>query len=151
MPNLHCNEYHSVDFDACMAIFDSNVPQFFAESERQAFEGFLLDLPGPYLVCKEQNLGIIGCGGYAFNQQDRSADLCWGMVHKDFHKKGFGQALLLERLERIKLNPDIKKIHLNTCQLTDSFFENAGFKTSKITHDGFADGLHRHDMTLVLR
>lgn len=143
------HEYHSVDFDACLAIFQSNCPDFFASSELADFEAFLLDLPGPYLMLK-QGKHVIGCGGFAFNQSDKSADLCWGMIHKDFHKQGLGELLLTERLNRIRLNPDIKFIHLNTCQLTDSFFERSGFTTRHITRNGFAPGLHRYDMILTL-
>jgi RimJ/RimL family protein N-acetyltransferase len=149
-PCIEFYDYHSVDYEACLAIFDSNTPQFFSAEERQEFEAFLLDLPGPYLLLKHSEKGLIGCGGYAFNQADQSADLCWGIIHKDFHKQGFGQALLQERLARIQLNPDIKTIHLNTCQLTDGFFENSGFTTQTINKDGFGPGLDRHDMELLL-
>ena len=150
MTDIAYYDYHSVDFDICLSIFDSNVPTYFSTSERQEFEAFLLDLPGPYLMMKHAELGVIGCGGYAFNQADKSADLCWGMVHKDFHKKQFGKALLGERLTRIKANPDIGIIHLNTCQLTEHFFEKIGFETINIKKDGFAPGLDHYDMQLVL-
>ena len=150
MSDLSFTEYHSVDFDRCMAIFESNSPQYFCNAEKQEFDAFLLDLPGPYLMVKHQTLGFVGCGGYAFNQKDKSADLCWGMIHKDFHKQGFGETLLQHRLECINANSEIKTINLNTCQLTNSFFENAGFKTLYVQKDGFAAGLHRYDMQLYL-
>ena len=147
---IEFSEYHSVDFNACIELFKSNCPSYFAEQELADFEAFLLDLPGPYLVLLN-NKEIIGCGGYAFNQADGSADLCWGMIHKDFHQQGFGKALLQERLTRIKMNPDIAFIHLNTCQLTDVFFEKSGFSTEKVTKDGFATGLDRYDMKAIIK
>ena len=142
-------EYHSVDFDVCRSIFRSNSPEYFAADELADFEAFLLDLPGPYLMLRYDEK-IAGCGGYAFNQKDKSADLCWGMIHRDFHKKGLGEALLLERLNRIRLNSEIAFVHLNTCQLTDGFFAKAGFTTEKVTPDGYAEGLDRYDMRLML-
>lgn len=147
--NMEFSEYHSVDFQRCVEIFESNCPDYFAQQERQEFEAFLLDLPGPYLMLNHEG-SAIGCGGYAFNQSDKSADLCWGMIHKDFHKRGFGEALLQERLKRIKMNPDIAFIHLNTSQLTDGFFASAGFVTRQVTQDGFAKGLDRYDMKLAV-
>lgn len=150
MLNINFTEFHSVDFDSCLTIFESNSLGYFSQAEKQEFEAFLLDLPGPYLMVKHPKYGIVGCGGYAFIQKDKSADLCWGMIHKDFHKLGFGDALLQHRLESIKANPEIKTINLNTCQLTNRFFENAGFNTIKILRDGFATGLHKYDMQLYL-
>lgn len=144
------SEYHSVDFESCLAIFDSNSPNYFSSAEKQEFEAFLLDLPGPYLIVKHQKFGIVGCGGYAFNQKYKSADLCWGMVHSDFHKQGFGDALLQYRLACIKANPEIKAINLKTSQLTNHFFQKVDFETLNVVKDGFASGLHRYDMQLYL-
>lgn len=147
---IEFSEYHSVDFNVCIEIFESNCPTYFSKAELADFEAFLLDLPGPYLVMRNSN-HIIGCGGYAFNQADQSADLCWGMICKNFQKQGYGEALLHERLKRIKMNPDIAVIHLNTCQLTNAFFEKVGFDTVKITKDCFAAGLDRYDMLLTIK
>ncbi|MBE1298483.1 MAG: GNAT family N-acetyltransferase [Alteromonadaceae bacterium] len=143
-------DFHSVDFDACLALFDSNVPTYFSEVERQDFIDFLLDLPGPYLVVKDSKGEIVACGGFAFVQESHSADLCWGMVEQTHHKRGLGLALLNARLERIRQHPAITHVNLNTCQKTEAFFKRVGFVTQQVTKDGFAPGLHRHDMTLSL-
>ena len=148
--DLELYDYHSVDFDTCLNIFHSNSPTYFAPEELPDFEAFLLDLPGPYLMLKYKG-EVAACGGFAFNQQNKSADLCWGMVHRHYHKQGLGDALLQERLNRIKLNPDITFVRLNTCQLTDGFFNRVGFATETVIPNGFAPGLDKHDMTLRLR
>lgn len=143
-------DFHSVDFDACLALFDSNVPTYFSELERQDFIDFLLDLPGPYLVVESSDNEIVACGGFAFVQESHSADLCWGMVKQAHHKQGLGLALLNARLNRIKQHPATTHVNLNTCQKTQEFYQRVGFVTHNTIQDGFAPGLHRYDMTLSL-
>jgi ubiquinone/menaquinone biosynthesis C-methylase UbiE len=67
------------DLSACLAIFDSNVPEFFVPAERAAFASFLAALPGPYLVVQQAG-EVVACGGYAVEPGTATADLCWGMV-----------------------------------------------------------------------
>jgi len=149
MTELRYQDYHSVDYDACIAIFDSNCPKYFSAAEKQGFAEFLLDLPGPYLLLYHKDT-LVGCGGYAFNPDTRSADLCWGMIHADFHGKGFGDQLLQDRLNRIQLNPDIQSVRLCTSQKTSKFFQRQSFTTLATEKDGFAPGLDNVEMSVVL-
>lgn len=150
MSALCFSDYHSVDYGACMALFDSNCPGAFHPAERQDFEAFLLDLPGPYLLMKHQEFGLIGCGGYAFNQQQQSAELCWGMVHPRHQKQGYGTALLQERLDRIRINPEIVSVTLCTAQDTVAYYWRFNFQIQQTITDGFAPGADRVDMVLAI-
>jgi hypothetical protein len=38
------------DLHACLAIFDSSVPEFFVPAEREEFASYLAALPGSFLV-----------------------------------------------------------------------------------------------------
>lgn len=141
MSQLRFRDYHSVDFATCLALFQTNCPKYFHPDEQAEFEAFLLDLPGPYMLLHHESLGVVGCGGYAFNQSDHSADLCWGIIHGDYHNQGLGKALLQERLDRIQLNPDITHIKLSTSQKTEGFFQHYTFNTEQRIHNGVAPGL----------
>ncbi|BDX04901.1 GNAT family N-acetyltransferase [Planctobacterium marinum] len=150
MSQLFFSDYHSIDYDACLSLFDSNCPDAFHPAERLDFEAFLLDLPGPYLLLHHQKHGLIGCGGYAYHKKNHSADLCWGMIHSTYQRQGFGTALLQERLARIRLNPEIESVSLCTAPDTVAYYHRFNFQIQQTIKDGFAPGADRIDMAMAL-
>lgn len=125
-------DYHPTDLPACLAVFDSNVPEYFTAPEREEFRAFLGDLPGPYLVLEEAGVGIVACGGYAFVPEEGRADLCWGTVRQDLHRGGLGRRLTEARIERAVADPGVRVVALNTNQLTTGFYEALGFRTIEV-------------------
>ena len=141
-------DYSPLDLDACLDVFDSNVPRFFKPNERDAFRSFLRELPGPYLVLVTSGGRVAACGGYAINPDDGSADLCWGMVCKGLHGNGLGRCLTRRRIELSVRDPRVREICLHTSQHTAGFYERLGFSTIGVLEDGYAPGLHRCDMRM---
>lgn len=139
---------YAEDREACLAIFNTNVPKFFAPSEREQFAAFLDVLPGPYFVC-EHGTELIGCAGYARNG-DGSASLCWGMIRRDWHGRGVGRLLLERRLEAIREDHTIKLVIMNTSQHTVAFFQKFGFQIEQVIPDGYSAGLDRYELRLLL-
>lgn len=135
------------DFDACLAVFDSNVPDYFRDSERGEFEAFLRDLPGPYLVI-EMASDVVGCGGYALRPDVGVADLCWGMIHRSLHGRGLGTVLAIRRLQLALKDEEVRAVELNTSQRTVGFYETLGFELLSVHRDGYSAGLDRCDMRL---
>jgi ribosomal protein S18 acetylase RimI-like enzyme/predicted GNAT family N-acyltransferase len=133
------------------ALFDSNVPRFFAVQERQDFIDFVDDLPGPYFVLEDAAGEAVGCGGYAAAEGDASvAVLCWGMVRADRHRAGLGTVLLTERLDRIAADPAFRSAAIETTQHSRGFFARHGFVQTRQVPDGFAPGMDLVEMTLNL-
>lgn len=56
--------FSPADKEACLAVFDSNRPKFFSDSERPQFSAFLDRLPSPYLVLVDRSGRVVACGGY---------------------------------------------------------------------------------------
>jgi ribosomal protein S18 acetylase RimI-like enzyme len=144
--------YTDQDREACLSVFDSNLPTFFAPDERMDFELYLDDLAergenAEYLVL-ETSAGILACGGYHVN--NNQAGLAWGMVTRDHHRQGIGLRLILERLRRIAAQPEITSIILDTSQHSQGFFARLGFEVVQILENNYAIGLHRIDMKLEL-
>lgn len=149
--------YYKNDETACLAAFKSNVPLYFTETEVDDFENFLQRIAIPdhpekplkthyYVIAIDDK--IVGCGGFGDKDNTAIITLAWGLVHKEYHKKGLGKLLLTHRLEQIKLlYPDVPVI-VDTTQFAYAFFEKYGFHTTKITNDYYATGLHRYDMVL---
>jgi N-acetylglutamate synthase-like GNAT family acetyltransferase len=151
-------EYIPSDKEACLAAFKSNVPLFFTEGEIAEFESFLDNLPvrsniNPhgkrtwFFVIESENK-IVGCGGFGDKDNTDRITLAWGLVHKAFHKKGFGEKLLKHRLEEIQTRYPGASVFIDTTQFSYPFFEKFGFRTTKITNDFYAVGMHRYDMVL---
>lgn len=143
-------EYTRPCREACLRVFDTNVPAFFRTHERAEFEAFLDDLPGPYYVLLDPEGDLVACGGYAVAPESGAADLCWGMVTQERHGQGLGRALTELRLERIREDGSARTVSLHTSQHTVGFYERLGFKTVRVTENGYASGLDRHDMVLEI-
>jgi ribosomal protein S18 acetylase RimI-like enzyme len=144
-PLISWRSFDRADRDACLALFDSNVPDFFLEGERPEFEAFLDDLAGPYVVLLRDG-EIVACGGYALRDRGRVADLCWGIVRRDLHGRGFGRELTEGRIARAVAEPRVTEIALKTSQHTVGFYERLGFVTLSVEIDGYGPGLDRCEM-----
>ncbi len=145
---MKIRKYSLKDMPACMAIFNSNCPKYFALHELKSFENWLTNAQNYYVI--EENNQIIGCGGYDVNDKENKVALSWGMIHKDFHKKGFGRKSIEYRLELIKKLKKDFTIVLDTSQHTHKFYEKLGFKVDKITKNHYGKGLDRYDMSMQL-
>jgi predicted GNAT family N-acyltransferase len=141
--------YDPSDKAACLALFDSNCPKYFAPSERADFEGFLGDLDCDYSVLLADG-EVAGCGGIHVDTANGQGKLCWGMVDNSRHKSGLGKALLEFRLAAIRANPDATHIHIDTSQHTAPFFEKYGFNITAQTTDGYGPDIDHVEMLLRL-
>jgi len=143
--------YSAADLDACLAIFDTNVPRYFIPAERAPYRAFLEALPGPYLVLTDASGTVVACGGHAANPDEPGrADLCWGMVRQEKHRRGLGRQLIHARIDAAKRDPSVRVIALNTSQHTTGFYERFGFRVTDVEPDGYGPGLDRCEMRLEL-
>lgn len=147
---IETRSYHPGDLTACLALFDSNVPQFFAPDERAQFVEFLENVPasdGTYLVLAQAGR-VVACGGVAREPDTESAALTWGMVDRSQHRQGLGTRLTQARLTAAWAMPGIRRVILATSQHTAGFYRGFGFTLQATIPDGFAPGLDRCDMVL---
>jgi hypothetical protein len=89
---MNIRSYSQSDRHACLEILESNTPEFFIPTDCDGYGAFLDNLPGPYFVLEEFGQ-IAACGGWAMDA-DGVADLTWGMVRRDLHRRGLGRELL---------------------------------------------------------
>jgi GNAT superfamily N-acetyltransferase len=151
VPEVRLRPWRAEDRALGLALFDSNVPRYFAAIEKADFLALVDDLPGPYFVLESAEGEALGCGGYAGQDDDPSAAaLCWGMVRHDLHGRGLGERLLIERLTRIAAEPMFETVEIETTQHSRGFFARYGFVETACIPDGFAPGMDRVDMTLRL-
>lgn len=146
--------YQTTDREACLALFDSNVPRFFDGAERDGYAAFLDEMRWPYQVIERpdaQGRGrIVACGGHAVEPDGRTVSLCWGMVEQGLHGQGLGRTLTEARLAAARAEPGVTSVRLDTGQHTTGFYERFGFVIEGVVKDGYAPGSDRHDMRLTL-
>lgn len=143
--------YQLADADACLSVFNSNVPDYFASIERADFAHFLqhdaLRCAYQLVECDQQ---IIACGGLSI-RADGVAGFCWGMVERSRHRQGFGTQLSLARLQQARQNANVIRVELSTSQHTRAFYQRLGFQVTRVVSNGHGPGLDAVEMTLALR
>lgn len=144
-PTVSIRPYLPDDRQACLAIFLSNVPAYFAPAEQPDFEAYLDEPPSNHVVVIRDNR-LLACGGWYVHEG--VGRLSWGMVMQTHHRASLGSFLLSWRLKQIFLLPDIDEVHLETSQHSAGFFNRYGFEAVRTTLNGYGPGLHRVDMVL---
>lgn len=152
---MRLRHYTPADEAACLAIFDSNTPEYFARHERAEYQDFLAHQGNrPYFVVEDADGTVVAAGGYLRAAGGAEAWLTWGMVARHRHRRGLGRFLLVARLERLcrelSASGGSLNVRLDTSQHTWPFFAREGFTTERITENGYAPGYHRYDMVLRL-
>jgi N-acetylglutamate synthase-like GNAT family acetyltransferase len=118
--------YTSADRDACLAVFDSNAPSLLSPGLRDALAA-RLNAAAPFYVA-EHDGAIIGCGGYSVSGP--TAQLEWGIVHRQWQRQGLGRFLLFYRLREITKAAAVEMVHLETPDAAAPFFASQGFRES---------------------
>ncbi|MES2679528.1 MAG: GNAT family N-acetyltransferase [Bacteroidota bacterium] len=150
--------YTPADRQACIIIFKSNLPLYFDASELIYLENWL-NAKDQGINAYPNNLAeffyvleikgqVLACGGFYIPNDEKRANMVWGMVKNAWHKKGLGKHLLLHRISVIQQEFPGFKTSLDTSQHTYQFFEKLGFSVLKITENSYGEGLHRYDMLL---
>lgn len=149
MHDMRCRHYRPSDRNAVMAIFDSNVPDAFQPSEREAFAQFLANPNSFFLVLEDHAGTVIGCGGFSREGQDNSLNLCWGAVGKRWQRRGAGRFLMRARLSLAASMSDIENVTMSAPAHTAPVWEQDGFETLRVEENGIMPGIHKAEMRLV--
>lgn len=141
--------YADGDRAACLALFDGNVPDFFAPAERVPFATFLDRHAAEWAFqVVERDGRLVACGGHRVAADGATADFCWGMVDRAQHRTGLGSLLTDARLRAARSTPGVTQVRLDTSQRTRAFYERFGFVVAQVVPNGYAPGLDRVDMLL---
>ncbi|MBL8715324.1 MAG: hypothetical protein JNL79_04980 [Myxococcales bacterium] len=147
---LLLRSYTRADREGCVALFDSNVPAFFAPAERASFVDYLDDdvvREGIQELVLVDGDRIIACGGLGL--RDGEARMCWGIVHRERHGQHLGDLLLLTRLV-LGAQAGANRGGLDTIPAVTTFFARKGFVVTRAEDDHYGPGIHRRDMELPL-
>jgi uncharacterized protein YdeI (YjbR/CyaY-like superfamily) len=162
---MQVRPYKKEDRQACIDIFKSNTPLYFADIELPYFEHWLNGQDESqlaydqteaehYYIIEYEDI-IIACGGFYLPKAERRANMAWGMVLNNLHKKGIGRQFLEFRISQIqKLYPGYI-ISLDTSQHSYQFFEKQRQhnhprplykRPPPLRHDPLSQGHRTHPM-----
>lgn len=139
MTENRVRRFTAADRSACLANFDSNVPQYLHAAEPPEFAASLAHVDrawGSYLGILDHGQPVT-CGGVSLSADPAEARLCWGLVHRADHGRGLGTALMQARLTLALSMPDVQAVGNATCQHSKGFFASFGFRLTGQTPDLF--------------
>lgn len=127
-------EFHADDLEACLDIHRSNEPDYLEPGGIHGFVEFLARGTSYYLVI-EHDGKIIACGGLELAGDSDHATLVYGLVHRQFHGKGFGTTLLAARLSLLEHEGNSVPVWMSTSLAAVSFYGRFGFTLHSVTPD----------------
>ena len=137
---MNLRPFKSIDREAVVEIFRSNIPKYFGPEEETGLCNFLSDTRGEDYFVAEIDGEIIGAGGIAPNA-DGTASLCWGMIRADYIGTGLGRRLTEFRIRMAREKFGDRPLVTSTSQHTKGFYEKFGFRITEHTRDGFGPGI----------
>lgn len=151
MSRIAIRDYADADRDAVLAIFDSNLPEYFGPGERVWLEDSLDELDGPALLVEVDGRPA-AFGGYEVWDYYSKALLYWGMAERTHHRSGLGKLLLFERLLRVARmdDPVTRYVTVDTSPLVSPFFQRCGFELTSAWPGGYRSGMEMHELRFDL-
>lgn len=153
---MEIRAFEPKDRVCCLEIFDSNCPPFFYPDEKYWFELWLTGIEQGTIAYSnsdrdfywvlEKDGQVIACAGFYLIKNEKIANMAWGMVHRNFHRKTMGTLLLQHRLDFCAKEFPEYGIQMDTSQYTFGFYERFGFQTESITRNGYSKGLDKYVM-----
>lgn len=145
--NIAVRRYADDDRTAVLAIFDTNLPDYFAASDRTWLEQTLDDPDGPAFLVTIDGVPA-AFGGYELWDDYNKALLFWGMAARRHHRIGLGKLLLFERLLHIATlaDPPTRYVTVDTSPMVSPFFEHCGFELTSVWPGGYRSGMTMHEL-----
>lgn len=143
--------YAPADRTTVLALFDTNLPDYFAQSDRAWLEETLDDPDGPaFLVTVDDAPAAFG--GYELWEHYNKALLFWGMAGRAFHGLGLGKLLLFERLLHVATaaDPPTRYVTVDTSPMVSPFFEHCGFELTSVWPEGYRSRMTMHELRFDL-
>jgi GNAT superfamily N-acetyltransferase len=138
--------YSAADRASCLALFDDNCPEFFAENERRDYATFLDSSPAGYRVCRVDGQVVAAFGVIDTGVPGRRR-LNWILVARRAQRGGIGVAMMREA-ERVARDAGVHIVDIAASHRSSPFFARFGAHETGRIENGWGPGMHRVDMEL---
>ena len=151
MTRVGVRAYDAADRAAVLAIFDSNLPEYFGAGDRGWLEETLDEPDGPAFVVTVDGVPA-AFGGYEIWDHYNKALLYWGMAARRYHGCGLGRLLLFERLRHVatRADPPTRYVTVDTSPQVAPFFRRCGFQETAVWPQGYRSGMTMHELRFDL-
>lgn len=151
MSRIAVRDFTQADRPAVLAIFDSNLPEYFGAGDRAWLEETLDEPDGPALIVTVDGV-VAAFGGYEVWEHYNKALLYWGMAGRQYHRCGLGGLLVFERLLHVTRHatPATRYVTVDTSPLVAPFFERCGFEQTAVWPEGYRSGMTMHELRFDL-
>lgn len=139
MQGILIRPYHKEDFAAVIQVFETNVPEFFAESELEDLIYYLNHEIEDYFILKSADR-LIGAGGINYDEDQITARLSWDFLDKGIQHQGAGKLLTEYRIHYVQQNAAIERLIVRTSQFAEGFYHKMGFEVVERTPNYWAEG-----------
>ena len=143
-PVIACRPFLPDDRAACLALFDSNAPDYFAWNEREDFERYLASAPDSYRVCLQDG-EIVGAFGLTVDPESQRGRIRWIMTHAAVRGSGLGTTMMGALLEQARAH-GLAVIDIAASQQSAPFFARFGATVRGREPEGWGPGLDRVTM-----
>ncbi len=150
MHAAHLRPHTAADRAACLAIFDSDVPGFFAAAERADFAAYLDRAGARYAVFCAADGTVVGGGGQGGRADGTTAIVRRGLILQPYHRRGLGRRPALARLGQAVADPAITRVVLHTTGRTAGFYRALGFRATAVLPDHYGPGPDQHAMVAAV-
>ncbi len=138
MSRVELRLYVPEDLEDVVAVFRSNIPNYFVPGEEPGLRQFLNSGAENYYVL-EIDSKVVGSGGVALNE-DGTVSLCWGMIRADHLGTGLGKSLTEFRIRKAREAFGSLPLVISSSQHTEGFTENSASRPPSIRPTGLGPG-----------
>ena len=138
--------YAATHRTACLALFDSNCPEYFAPNERAEYAGFLDACPDGYHVATADG-DIVGAFGVVDAGVAGRRRLKWIVLGQSAQGRGTGTSMMRHAISSAQA-AEVGVIEIAASHRSAPFFARFGAREVMRTEDGWGPGMHRVDMEL---
>lgn len=151
MTRVAVRAYTAGDRVDVLAVFDSNLPDYFGAGDREWLEETLDAPDGPAFVVTVDG-AVAAFGGYEIWEHYNKALLYWGMAARRYHRCGLGEVLLFERLLHAArhADPPTRYMTVDTSPAVAPFFRHCGFEQTAVWPEGYRSGMTMHELRFDL-
>lgn len=124
-------EYDPEDLEACVEIYRSNEPDLLPAEGLESFIAFL-EGGTSYMLVIEHSGDVIGFGGLELVGDSDTALLRHGMIHREYHRRGFGTTLLAARIALLETDERPLELWMDAPPPSVPFYGRFGFNLERI-------------------
>jgi len=139
--------FRVTDRQACLALFDENCPDYFAQNERDEYAQFLVVQPSSYQVCILDNR-VVGAFGLYATSSGHTA-LHWILFSPSVQGRGLGSIVMFRVVRELK-EKGSSTLRISASHKSAPFFAKFGATELATITDGWCPGMHRVEMQIEI-